>query len=83
MQERERTLDLTLFIRTLSPGAHSRSSGGMMPHAKKAMMRAPEPLEIARVDEGPALNSNRTFNGLTNVDLQSGCQFWTGGVNIG
>jgi hypothetical protein len=72
-----------MFIRALSPGPHSRSSVGMMFHAKKAMMRTPGPLRIARVDEGPAVNSNRTFNGLTNVDLQSGCQFWTGGVNIG
>jgi hypothetical protein len=46
------------------------------------MMRAPGPLKIARVDEGPALTSSQIapFNGLTNVDLQSDCQIWTGGV---
>jgi len=50
-----------MFIRALSPGPHSRSSVGMMFHAKKAMMRAPGSLRIARVDEGPAVNSNRTL----------------------
>jgi hypothetical protein len=40
-------------------------------------MRTSGPLKIARVDEGlglgpQGLNSNRTLNGLTNVDLHSG-----------
>lgn len=76
MQEQERTLDLTcLSARYLWGRAFAIFSWDdvscQVGHAEP-MMRAPGPLKIARVDEGPALTQQiAPFNGLTNVDLQS------------
>ena len=66
MQERERTLDLTslsVLRRTLSPGRRGDLQNDVSCQVG-TMMRAPGPLKIARVDEGPALNSIATSTGL-------------------